>query len=129
MEWFFLVEKLLFIGNLVRVQLQDFWVIREEGVKYFGFDLVKFILFVLGGSLGVWLINEVMVVNVEVLKVWLDVQVFWQVGKFYEVIFIICEMVQLFNVKVQVFIDGMDLAYMMVDVIVVCFGVLMILEL
>lgn len=47
--------------------------IREEGVKYFGFDLVKFILFVLGGSLGVWLINEVMVVNVEVLKVWLDV--------------------------------------------------------
>ncbi len=129
MERFFPAEKLLLTGNPVRAQLQDIRETREEGAKHFGFDPAKPILFVFGGSLGARSINEAMAANAEALKARPDVQVLWQVGKLYEATFTTCETAQLPNVKAQAFIDGMDLAYTMADVIVARSGALTISEL
>jgi UDP-N-acetylglucosamine--N-acetylmuramyl-(pentapeptide) pyrophosphoryl-undecaprenol N-acetylglucosamine transferase len=129
MDRFFPAEKLLLTGNPVRAQLQDLRATREEGAKHFGFDSAKPILFVFGGSLGARSINEAMAANAEALKARPDVQVLWQVGKLYEATFTACETAQLPNVKAQAFIDGMDLAYAMADVIVARSGALTISEL
>lgn len=129
MERFFPAQKLMLTGNPVRAQLQDLQATREEGARHFGFDPGKPILFVFGGSLGAWSINEAMAANAAVLKDRPDIQVLWQVGKLYESRYTGCETAQLPNVKAQAFIDGMDLAYAMADVIIARSGALTISEL
>lgn len=129
MERFFPSEKLLLTGNPVRANLQQIQATREEGARHFGFDAAKPILFVFGGSLGARSINVAMAANSAALKARPDVQVLWQVGKLYEAAYTVCETAQLPNVKAQAFIDGMDLAYAMSDVIVARSGALTISEL
>ncbi|MEQ8702331.1 MAG: undecaprenyldiphospho-muramoylpentapeptide beta-N-acetylglucosaminyltransferase [Phaeodactylibacter sp.] len=129
MERFFPAEKLLLTGNPVRAQLQQIQATREEGAKHFGFDPARPILFVFGGSLGASSINAAMAANTEALKARADVQVLWQVGELYEAEYTTCETAELPNVKAKAFIDGMDLAYAMSDVIVARSGALTISEL
>ncbi len=129
MERFFPTAKLLLTGNPVRRQLQHLEATRAEGAAHFGFDPNRPILFVFGGSLGAKSINEAMAANTELLRNRPEVQVLWQVGKLYEAAFTACETAQLPNVQARAFIDGMDLAYAMADVIVARSGALTISEL
>ena len=129
MERFFPSDKLMLTGNPVRAQLQELQAGKEESALHFGFDPKRPILFVFGGSLGAKSINEAMAANTELLKQRSEIQVLWQVGKLYEEEFGACETAQLPNVKAQAFIDGMDKAYAMADVIVARSGALTISEL
>lgn len=129
MERYFPAEKIVLTGNPVRRAIQDGKAAREEGVAYFGFSPERPILLVFGGSLGAKSINEAMADNAALLRGRPEVQVLWQVGQLYEQEFLACETARLPNVSARAFIDRMELAYAMADVIICRSGALTISEL
>lgn len=129
MERFFPADKIIFTGNPVRKTLQESRATREEGAAYFGMDPGQPILLAFGGSLGARSVNQALAANAAQLRAHPDVQLLWQYGALYEESFGQCETARLPNVKAQAFIDRMDLAYAMADVIVCRSGALTISEL
>ncbi|MCO6492658.1 MAG: undecaprenyldiphospho-muramoylpentapeptide beta-N-acetylglucosaminyltransferase [Phaeodactylibacter sp.] len=129
MERFFPADRLVFTGNPVRKVIQDNRSTREEGARYFGFDPTRPILLVFGGSLGARSVNQAVDANASRLRERQEVQVLWQYGQLYEEPFSRCETARLPNVKAQPFIDRMDLAYAMADVIICRSGALTVSEL
>lgn len=129
MERFFPAEKIILAGNPVRKNLQENSAGRQEGAAHFGLDPQRPILLVFGGSLGARSVNQAMAANAALLKEHAEVQVLWQYGQLYEEQFSRCETALLPNVRAQPFIDRMDLAYAMADVIICRSGALTISEL
>ncbi len=129
MERVFPAEKIVLSGNPVRKNLQENSAGRQEGAAHFGLDSERPILLVFGGSLGARSVNQAMAANAALLKEHAEVQVLWQYGQLYEEQFSRCETALLPNVKAQPFIDRMDLAYAMADVIICRSGALTISEL
>lgn len=118
MERFFPKEKIKLTGNPVRQNLLDATITRAEAVAGFGFDPLKKVVLVMGGSLGARTLNESM------LRAWDDVgksgvQFIWQTGKYYYED--ICAQLQgreLSNVHVCDFISDMDAAYAASDLVI-----------
>ncbi len=129
MDRYFPGEKLKLTGNPVRQDLRDIKATREEALKYFGLETEKKTLLVFGGSLGARTINEAMAASAEMLKLHPEIQVLWQAGKLYIDEFTQCETAQLPNVQIRPFIDRMDLAYKMADLVACRAGALTISEL
>lgn len=129
MERFFPREKIILTGNPVRNQIQNSRATKEQGAQHFGLDPQRPILFVTGGSLGAQSINEAMAANANLLAEHSSLQVLWQHGKLYEESFGNCATAQLPNVKAVSFVDRMELAYAMSDVIISRSGALTIAEL
>ncbi|HMQ46489.1 MAG TPA: undecaprenyldiphospho-muramoylpentapeptide beta-N-acetylglucosaminyltransferase [Saprospiraceae bacterium] len=129
MQRWFPLEKTVLTGNPVRKDLLRGNPDRATALQYFGLEPGKPVLFVFGGSLGAKSINEAMAANVALLKQRTDVQVLWQMGSLYVEDFGACETALLPHVKAQAFIDRMDLAYALADVVVCRSGALTISEL
>jgi UDP-N-acetylglucosamine--N-acetylmuramyl-(pentapeptide) pyrophosphoryl-undecaprenol N-acetylglucosamine transferase len=129
MERFFPAERIVKTGNPVRKSIQNSKATKEEGAAHFGFDPAKPIIFVFGGSLGARSINLAMEANASLIEENEAVQVLWQYGKLYEEQFKNGATSSLPNVKAMAFIDRMDLAYAMADVIICRAGALTISEL
>jgi UDP-N-acetylglucosamine--N-acetylmuramyl-(pentapeptide) pyrophosphoryl-undecaprenol N-acetylglucosamine transferase len=129
MERYFPADKLVLTGNPVRKDLLAEQPARERGAAHFGFDPARPILFVFGGSLGAQSINEAMAANAALLADKPEIQVLWQMGSLYVDDFGSCDTAQLPNVKAQAFIDRMDLAYAMADLVICRAGALTISEL
>jgi len=116
MERFFPAEVIVKTGNPVRADIVDSSVSREDAKRELGFDPVKPLVAVVGGSLGARTLNRAMAAS---LKPLLDrgASVLWQCGKFYA-----SEYMPvgdgLADVKVTDFIGRMDLVYRAADVIV-----------
>jgi len=129
MERYFSKDKIVMTGNPVRKDLLDVADKREEGLKYFDLDLNKKTIVLIGGSLGARSLNDSMAANEDFFKENPDVQILWQVGKLYIEEFSQTATSVLPNVKAQAFIDRMDLAYAMADVVLCRAGALTISEL
>lgn len=129
MERYFPSEKLVLTGNPVRKDLLREQPGRETGATHFGFDPAKPILFVFGGSLGAQSINEAIAANAALLADNPKIQVLWQMGSLYVERFGNCATAKLKQVKAQAFIDRMDLAYAMADLVICRAGALTISEL
>lgn len=129
MERYFPAEKMVLTGNPVRKDLLEVRQSREESAGYFGLDPGRPILFVFGGSLGAKSINEAMAANAALLVQHPEVQVLWQMGKLYDERFRESDTARLPNVEARTFIDRMDLAYAMADVIICRAGALTVSEL
>ena len=129
MEKYFPSDKILLIGNPVRASLWQTKVNREEAFKHFDFDDSKKVIFMIGGSLGAWSFNKMMKKQSDFFKQNKDIQILWQCGKIYEEEYAKCETASLHNVKMSAFIDRMDLAYEMADVIIARAGAGTIAEL
>lgn len=114
MERFFPKEKIAHTGNPIRQDLVQRKSSREEAIEHFGFEKSeKKTLLVLGGSLGARRINQLIASELELLQK--DVNVIWQCGKLY------FEQYKNHNsttVKVQAFLNRMDLAYEAADFII-----------
>lgn len=122
---FFPPQKLVITGNPVREDLLDISNKREEALKHFGLSPDKKTVLVIGGSLGARTINMVIEDGLSKLKD-KDIQLVWQTGKYYY------SKVQDKNsdtVKVHDFINRMDLAYAVADIVVSRAGALSIAEL
>ena len=129
MEKFFPKEKITLTGNPVRQDLADVTDKKTEAAAHFGFDIDKKTIVLMGGSLGARRLNEAMRENFKLLQKRTDVQVLWQAGKLYVDEFSKCETAQLPDVKITAFLEKMDLAYALADVLICRAGALTISEL
>ncbi len=129
MERYFPAEKIVLTGNPVRRDLAALKVTAAEGLKHFDLANGKKTIFVFGGSLGARSINEAMAANAGLLERQTDVQVLWQAGSLYYETYKDCETARLPNVRLVAFIDRMDLAYAMADLVICRAGALTISEL
>ncbi len=118
MERYFPGDKLKITGNPVRKDIIKLTVNRDEGIKHFDLDPNKKTIVIVGGSLGARSINQGMRASFELLKSNPEVQVLWQSGKLYIEEYSTCETAKLPNIKISAFIDRMDLAYAMADVVI-----------
>lgn len=135
MDRFFPKEKIVFTGNPVRQDIvalaaQGLQSKREEAFKYFELDPNKKTLLVVGGSLGARTLNDSMIAGVSKL-VAQGAQVIWQCGKFYyqEMKAKLEALEQKQGIKLNEFLNRMDLAYAAADVVVSRAGALAISEL
>ncbi len=130
MERFFQKEKIVLTGNPVRADFfKNLEEKRAEAYRHFGLDQNKKTVFIFGGSLGAKTINQAMAESAGLLRESQQIQVLWQIGKLYVEDFGKCETAGLSNIKTEVFIDRMDLAYAMADVVIGRAGALTISEL
>ena len=129
MERYFPKDKLILTGNPVRKDLVESKGSKAEGLTHFGMDLNKKTIFVFGGSLGAKSINQAIAANAALLRSNENIQVYWQCGKLYLEDFQNCEVAQLPNVKITAFVDRMDLAYAMADLVICRAGASTISEL
>ena len=115
LERFFPVSKMIKTGNPVRQDLLNIHTKVKESQEFFQLDKSKKTILVLGGSLGAKKINQLVEINLPLLKKH-DVQIIWQCGKLY------FEEYKKYNsqenVQVYQFINRMDLAYAAANIII-----------
>ena len=120
MERFFPADRIILTGNPIRKEIAPATKEqRAEGYRFYGLDPDKKTLFVVGGSLGCGTLNRVMRKWVEERAAGADYQVIWQCGKFYKSgvdAFMAGRNVP--NLVYTDFIQRMDLAYAVADLLV-----------
>ncbi len=118
MESFFPKEKIVLTGNPIRQDLVSD-VSRREAYSYFNLDPQKKTILVLGGSLGAMTLNRSITQNLAMLE-GSDVQILWQCGKRYhhELVLQVSEKAGTENLSLFDFLDRMDLAYKVADLVV-----------
>lgn len=128
MEKFFPSDKIVLTGNPVRHDIIHTESKREEGLKYFGLKGDRKILLVIGGSLGARTINDAIRANLDELSR-SGIEVLWQTGNNYFDANSVAANDFHERIKVLAFIDRMDLAYAVADVVISRAGALSIAEL
>ena len=118
MEKFFPKEKILLTGNPVRQDILNLEGKRERGLEHFGLKGDKKTILVIGGSLGARTINESIVNALPVLEK-NNIQLIWQTGKhFYETAKTATGTASAKGIKVVDFIQKMDYAYAVADIVI-----------
>lgn len=114
---FFDPKKTILTGNPVRSSIVNLKGTQTTAKQQLGFDENRKLLFVTGGSLGAKGINEGIAAHLPKFREH-NIQVLWQVGKFY--IDWAKEVVKGYEdtIKVTAFIDSMEVAYVAADAIV-----------
>jgi len=128
MTKYFQKEKIKITGNPVRKDLLDLKGLRKEALNYFDLVQNKKTLLIFGGSLGARSINKAIAHQKPLIEQNDEVQLLWQVGKIYYDEYKNSPISKLTNVKILPFIDRMDLAYSVADLIVCRAGALTISE-
>ena len=119
MERFFPAEKIMLTGNPVRQALADCRLTRTEAVTKLGFDPVRAVLLIIGGSLGAKTINDSVMGSLDLIGK-SRVQVVWQTGGYYfeDIKRQLSERGCPSNLKVTDFISHMDEAYRAADLVI-----------
>ncbi|HZV71043.1 MAG TPA: undecaprenyldiphospho-muramoylpentapeptide beta-N-acetylglucosaminyltransferase [Saprospiraceae bacterium] len=128
MEKYFPAHKIMLTGNPMRSQLAK-EISKVEAAAYFGLDPAKKTVLAFGGSLGARTINETIKNSYDLVTNRNDIQVLWQIGKLYADNYLSTPSAELSQVKATVFIDRMDLAYALADVVIARAGAITISEL
>ena len=119
MEKYFPAGKILLTGNPLRGSFGDLKGKKEEAYASFGLDPRRKTILVTGGSLGTRTLNDMMLGSLEALGGLDHVQVIWQTGRYYaESVGRAVEGRQPANVWRGEFIDRMDHAYAVADVVI-----------
>jgi UDP-N-acetylglucosamine--N-acetylmuramyl-(pentapeptide) pyrophosphoryl-undecaprenol N-acetylglucosamine transferase len=127
MEKIFPKEKIVLTGNPVRAEIVNLHAGKKEAVQYFGMEESKKTILIIGGSLGAGTLNKSVEAAIEKIKS-SNVQILWQTGKLY---FDHCRKIAegIQNIRALQFIDRMDFAYTVADLIISRAGALSISEL
>jgi len=129
MEKFFDKNKIIFTGNPVRQDISNLQDKKEESHENFGLTRNKKTILIFGGSLGAGTLNKAVKHNIKRIMELHDVQLIWQVGKFYFQDYKNSEVAKMDHVHLFPFIERMDLAYAAADLVVCRAGALTISEL
>jgi UDP-N-acetylglucosamine--N-acetylmuramyl-(pentapeptide) pyrophosphoryl-undecaprenol N-acetylglucosamine transferase len=130
MDKYFPASKIVVTGNPVRDSLQNLETKRNEAYDFFSLDPDKRTLLILGGSLGARTINRAIMQGLDALQQRQDVQVLWQSGKiYYENILGQINGKVPSNMVLLPFIDQMDYAYAIADLVVCRAGAISLSEL
>ena len=117
MERFFPADKILLTGNPVRQDLLR-PVDRAEALAHFGLEEGRPVLLSVGGSLGAGTLNKSLLQAVDALEA-SGLQVIWQTGRYYyKGIIEALNGRTLKRVHVMEFVDRMDLAYAVADLVI-----------
>ena len=119
MERFFPKDKILLTGNPVRQSLLECKLTKPEAVERLGFDPVRPVILIIGGSLGARTINESVLQNLKLIGE-SRVQIIWQTGGYYfeDIKRQLAEKGCPQNLKVTDFINRMDEAYRAADLVI-----------
>jgi UDP-N-acetylglucosamine--N-acetylmuramyl-(pentapeptide) pyrophosphoryl-undecaprenol N-acetylglucosamine transferase len=129
MEKYFPKDKVMFTGNPVRKDILDTASKRDRAISYFGFNSNERTLLILGGSLGSRTINESILGDINKL-IDSQIQVIWQTGKLYfENLKEQTKTKDLRRIRINDFLNQMDIAYAAADVVISRSGALAISEL
>ncbi|OFX81490.1 MAG: undecaprenyldiphospho-muramoylpentapeptide beta-N-acetylglucosaminyltransferase [Bacteroidetes bacterium GWE2_29_8] len=126
MDKFFNANKILLTGNPIRKDIIENNINREEALKYFGLLDNKKTILVLGGSLGSRTINNVFHKHINSF-INQDIQVLWQTGKTFKYDY--KNDVNRKGIVITEFIDRMDYAYNIADLVISRAGAIAISEL
>lgn len=129
MERFFSADKIKKTGNPVRSTLLESLNETAEAYRFYQLDPTKKTILVTGGSLGARTMNKAVEKLIERVATANDVQMIWQCGKFYfdmlkERYYNLYD-----NIKLMPFIERMDYAYAISDIVVARAGASTISEL
>ena len=128
MEKFFPADKIVKTGNPVRKEMIDIAGKKEEAARFFGLDADKKTLFIVGGSQGALSVNRSIASHMAEFA-GKGYQVIWQTGKYYlEEARKVVSGTGSKAIVATAFIDRMDLAYAMADVIISRAGAIAISE-
>lgn len=128
MEAFFPKSKVVLTGNPVRKDLLKVITDKSDAAKFFGLSASKKTILVIGGSLGSLTLNESTKNALSELKR-MDIQIIWQTGKSYYQKAVVASADCKDKIKVFDFLNRMDLAYAMADIVISRAGALSIAEL
>jgi len=129
LERFFPKEKIRLTGNPVRFEMVNISGKRQAAFDYYHLDSAKKTVLVIGGSLGARTLNQAMMEHYDLLQD-NNVQVLWQCGKLYnEALTEQLKGKEQETIKMVQFIDRMDLAYALADVIISRAGAISVSEL
>jgi UDP-N-acetylglucosamine--N-acetylmuramyl-(pentapeptide) pyrophosphoryl-undecaprenol N-acetylglucosamine transferase len=129
MEKFFPAKKIVITGNPVRKEIIETEGKKDEADSFFGLNEAKKTVLVVGGSQGALSINLCMEKMLPILKE-NKVQLLWQTGRNFEQrAGEACMKAAYQDVKVVGFIQRMDLAYAIADVVISRAGAIAIAEL
>jgi UDP-N-acetylglucosamine--N-acetylmuramyl-(pentapeptide) pyrophosphoryl-undecaprenol N-acetylglucosamine transferase len=129
MNKFFPKEKIVHTGNPVRMDIMNVRERIETAQRFFGWGPNKKTLLIFGGSLGARTLNESVLLAESLIRKFPDVLLVWQTGKLYHEDLQKSALASLPNVQILPFIERMDLAYALADVIIARAGALTISEL
>lgn len=130
MNNFFPEDKIQITGNPIRKEVvQNLTNKRVEALRFFGLQEGKKTILLTGGSLGARTLNEAIMNHLQSLKEQ-GIQLIWQTGKlYYDKIATQYEAQCEPNIKILPFLDRMDLAYSVADMIIARAGAGTIAEL
>ncbi len=118
MEKYFPKEKILLTGNPIRQDITNLEGKRDRGLETFGLCSDKKTILVIGGSLGARTINESILKSLEVFDK-NNIQLVWQTGKgFYDIARQAIAKFENKGIKAFDFIQKMDYAYAVADIVV-----------
>ncbi len=118
MEKFFPKEKIILTGNPVRQDILSMEGKRDRGLEQFELDGNKRTILVIGGSLGARTINESIIGCLETFEK-NNIQLIWQTGKgFFETAKEATAKYEGKGIKAFDFIQKMDYAYAVADVVI-----------
>ena len=115
LDRFFDKNKLILTGNPVRSDLQNLAIDSVGAALKFGLEENKKTLLIIGGSNGSREINKLIFNNLNLFES-LNIQLLWQCGKIYYEHY--KKLNNNNNIKVYDFIDKMNLAYEVADIII-----------
>ncbi|MCD4737193.1 MAG: undecaprenyldiphospho-muramoylpentapeptide beta-N-acetylglucosaminyltransferase [Bacteroidales bacterium] len=128
MEKYFAKDKIVITGNPVRKSAIDLVGKNEEASDYFKLDRQKTTVLLIGGSQGALSVNKSVAAGFGFF-VKNDIQLIWQTGSiFYD------QALSLINddgknlIRIRKFIDRMDLAYAMADIVISRAGAIALTE-
>jgi UDP-N-acetylglucosamine--N-acetylmuramyl-(pentapeptide) pyrophosphoryl-undecaprenol N-acetylglucosamine transferase len=129
MERYFPADKIVLTGNPVREELFNTAATRQQACAYFNLPEDQPVLLVLGGSLGARTINHALLNRIDELEQG-NLVVLWQTGRLYfDSIRTGLDPRNLKHIRYFDFIQRMDLAYRVADVIISRAGATTISEL
>jgi len=119
MERFFPKERIRLLGNPIREGLLSNNISKEEAYKTLGLNPNCKTLLVIGGSLGARSINDGISILAKDIAGDSSIQVLWQTGKrYYEELSASISKDNATNIHIRPFIDRMDMAYKVADLVV-----------
>jgi UDP-N-acetylglucosamine--N-acetylmuramyl-(pentapeptide) pyrophosphoryl-undecaprenol N-acetylglucosamine transferase len=120
-------KNVVITGNPIRNEIVESKVNSDEAFAYFGLEKNKKTILIIGGSLGAKTFNEAVKENISLIKN-SAVQFIWQTGKLYYDNYSPLAK-EISNLKCVQFIDKMDYAYNIADVVISRGGAMSIAEL
>ncbi len=119
MDAFFPADRIIKTGNPIRESAVEILDKRKEAAAYFELDEAKKTVLVVGGSLGAGTLNNCMLAGMDQFTKE-GIQLIWQTGKYYYkgIIEKVGNLPKDSGIRIHEFLNRMDLAFAMADVII-----------